>query len=136
MLARLSLISAVAIMLVGPASAATGSGKDPIPVHFQRGSDTVRLTGALKQNVECCAYRFKAHAGQTLHWRFTGPAFRAVIAYPNGEVEGPGIPNAISLPTTGAYVLTFSPNLMADGAFGRYRLTLTIPPIERDHSLG
>jgi hypothetical protein len=119
-------------MLAQPAWAATGSDDDPIPVHFARGSDTVRLTGELKPNVRCCAYRFKAHAGQTLRWRFIGPAFRAVIVYPNGEADGPGIPNAIRLPSDGAYVLTFSPNLMADGAFGRYRLTLTIPPARRD----
>jgi len=128
---RLALIPA-ALMLASSAIAATGSGQDPISVHFQRGSDTVRLTGALRQNVECCAYRFKARAGQVLNWRFNGPAFRAVITYPDGQVDGPGIPNAIPLPQDGAYVLTFSPNLMADGAFGRYRLTLTIPPARRD----
>ena len=131
MLGRLSLIAAATLMLAQPAFAAWGSDDDPIPVHFPRGSDTIRLAGVLKQDVQCCAYRFKAHAGQTLHWRFTGPAFRAVIAYPNGEIDGPGIPNAIRLPTDGAYVLTFSPNLMADGAFGRFRLTLTIPPSAR-----
>ena len=62
---RLALIPA-ALMLASSAIAATGSGQDPISVHFQRGSDTVRLTGALRQNVECCAYRFKARAGHHL----------------------------------------------------------------------
>lgn len=129
---RLAPIALAALALGQPALAAAGSDSDPIPVHFARGSDTVWLRGELKQNVRCCAYRFKAHAGQTLRWRFTGPAFRAVIVYPNGEAEGPGIPNTIRLPSDGAYILTFSPNLMADGAFGRYRLTLTIPPARRD----
>jgi len=129
---RLALIAAAALAPAQPALAATGSDEDPIPVHFKRGSDNVQLTGELKQNVRCCAYRFKAHAGQTLRWRFTGPVFRAVIAYPDGRVDGPGIPQSIPLTLDGEYVLTFSPDLMADGAFGRYRLTLTIPPAGRE----
>jgi hypothetical protein len=126
------LIAAAVLALAQPVLAATGSDEDPIPIHFKRGSDTVELTGELKQNVRCCAYRFEAHAGQMLRWRFVGPAFRAVIVYPNGDADGPGIPYVIRLPMDGTYILTFSPNLMADGAFGRYRLTLTIPPARRD----
>ena len=127
----LGWIAAGLLLLGHPAWAALGSADDPISVHFKRGAQSVRLTGRLTQNVECCAYRIKAHAGQTLYWRVTGPAFRAVIVYPDGNTDGPGIPNAIPLPADGAFVLTISPNLMADGAFGRFELTLRIPPKER-----
>jgi hypothetical protein len=50
------------------------------------------------------------------------------IAYPDGDGINPGLPNPVTLPQTGRYVLTVSPNLMADGAFGRFTLTLRIPP--------
>jgi hypothetical protein len=125
---RAAMATVAALVLAQPALAAPGADDDPIVVHFKRGSDSVRYRGALKQNVQCCAYRIKARAGQTLYWRFTGPAFRAVIAYPDGQTDGPGIPTAIPLPQDGVYVLTFSPNLMADGAFGRFALTIRIPP--------
>ncbi len=69
----LALIAVASLSIGHPAMAATGSDDDPIPVHFKRGSDTVQLTGELKQNVRCCAYRFKAHAGQMLRWRFAAP---------------------------------------------------------------
>jgi hypothetical protein len=126
--ARYAVIAAAVLGLAQPALAATGSQSDPMPVHFKRGADTVRLKGELKPNVQCCAYRLKAHAGQSLYWRFTGPAFRAVMTYPDGQTDGPGLSSPIRLPLDGVYVLTFSPNLMADGAFGRFKLTLRIPP--------
>lgn len=128
MRAGFALVTAAAMVLAQPAFAASGADDDPISVHFKRGSDSIQYRGALKQNVQCCAYSIKAHAGQTLYWRFTGPAFRAVIAYPDGQIDGPGIPTAIPLRQDGVYVLTFSPNLMADGAFGRFVLTIRIPP--------
>lgn len=123
----LTLVAAAALV-AGPALALPGDQTHPIDVHFRRGTDSIRLTGELKQNVDCCYYRIKAHAGQVLQWRFTGPAYRAVITYPDGSAEGPGIPNAIPLDKNGAYILRFAPNLMADGAFGRFALTITILP--------
>lgn len=97
-------------------------------VRMKRASDSVRLSGVLRPNLDCCAYRFKAHEGQTLNWTVTGPAVRTTIRYPNGDTDGPGLPAAIPLPADGTYVFTISPNLMADGAFGRFVLTLRIPP--------
>ena len=85
----------------------------------------------LRQNVECCAYRFEAKAGQTLIWRETGAVARMVLISPDGEADGPGIPQRVLLPKSGWYVLRVSPNLMAEGGFGRFTLTLTIPPLKR-----
>jgi hypothetical protein len=114
-----------------PAAAQPGSDAQPYAVHMRRGADSVRLTGVLRQGRECCAYRFEARAGQTLHWRVAGPAIRVTILYPDGQADGPGLPQAIRLPQTGAYVFTLSPNTMADGAFGRFVLWLRIPPADR-----
>jgi hypothetical protein len=125
-------IAACALALgAPPALAQPGSAREPIPVHMSRGSDVVKLTGVLRQNPrapECCAYTFKAHAGQTLHWALKGPNVRIVLTYPDGHSEGPGVPNVVPLPADGAYVFSVSPNLMADNAFGRFVLTLRIPP--------
>jgi hypothetical protein len=120
----------VAVALIaGAASARPGAANDPIVVRMKRGADTVRLTGDLRQNQDCCAYLIKAHAGQSLRWRVSGPAIRTTITYPDGHVDGPGLPDAIALPADGDYVFTVRPNLMADGAFGVFVLRLTIPPI-------
>ena len=129
-LTALFMIGALAAA-AAPAAAQPGSERQPIPIHFQRGGDSVRLTSVLRQDRQCCAYRFEARAGQVLYWRINGPAVRTVIRYPDGQADGPGLPQAIPLPRTGTYVFTVSPNLMADGAFGRFRLWLRIPPGRR-----
>ena len=99
---------------------------------MRRGTDHVRLSGRLVQNgPECCYYQFKAHAGQTLSWSVTGPAIRAVLTDPNGNADGPGLASSVPLPADGNYVLAITPDLMADGAFGRFVLKLRIPPAGR-----
>ena len=97
-----------------------------VQVHMRRGTDTISYTGRLTRQEESCAYHFKARAGQTLTWRLDGPATRQTIGYPDGNADGPGIPQSIPLPQTGEYVFGVSADLMAEGAFGRYRLRLTI----------
>jgi hypothetical protein len=125
---KASLI-AVAIASVGTAVAARpGDAVHPIVLKMRRGSDSLTVRGVLRQNVDCCAYTFKAHAGQQLHWTESGATARIGIAYPDGEGINPGLPNPAALPQTGRYVLTLSPDLMAEGAFGRFTLTLRIPP--------
>jgi hypothetical protein len=110
------------------AFAQAGSAGHPIVVRMKRGTDTVTLTGHLKQNRDCCAYRFKARAGQTLVWDLKGPAVRATMIYPDGHMDGP-LPGTIALPADGTYVFAIRPNLMADGAFGPFILQLKIPPL-------
>jgi hypothetical protein len=132
MIAKILLPIALALMTcASPVLAASGGADDPVVVRMTRGTDTIRLTGVLRQNRDCCAYRFKAHAGQVLHWRVSGPAIRVTLTYPDGQADGPGLPSALPLPDDGAYVFSVRPNLMADGAFGRFTLRLTIPPAPR-----
>lgn len=123
-------LAAVAAMIVAASAAAArpGSASDPIPLKMKRGTDTIVLRGVLRQNVDCCAYVFKARAGQKLYWTETGAAVRMGIAYPDGDGVNPGLPSPADLPQTGTYRLLVSPNLMADGAFRRFRLKLRIPP--------
>jgi len=117
------------LALASGAAARPGDAAHPIVLKMQRGTDSLTVRGVLRQNVDCCAYAFKAHAGQQLHWTETGATARMGIAYPDGDGINPGLPNPAALPQDGAYVLTVSPDLMAEGAFGRFTLKLRIPPV-------
>lgn len=109
-----------------PASACPGERQCPIRVQMAHGSDTIVFSGETRQNVDCCAYVFRARAGQTLTWALEGATLRTIITDPSGETDGPGLPSAIPLRYTGDYVFEVHPNLMAEGAFGPFRLTITI----------
>jgi hypothetical protein len=111
----------------GVAHAQPGSAKQPIIVHMRRGADVIRVTGRLRQNVDCCAYQFEAHAGQILEWTVSGPVVRMQLTYPDGHFDS-GLGDSVPLPQDGAYVLAISGNTNADNAFGRFTLRLRIPP--------
>lgn len=124
------IIAASILCLVMPSLAAAqcvaGAQACPIPVHMKPGSDAITLVHTLTENVECCYYSLDARAGQTLTWAFSGPNVRTTIAYPDGNSDGPGIPNAIPLKATGTYVLGVTPDLMAENIYGPFRLMVTI----------
>jgi hypothetical protein len=119
-------IFAALLPTAAAAQCVEGAQACPIPVHMKAGTDTITLVHTLKQNVECCYYSLEASAGQTLTWTFTGPNVRTTIDYPDGSADAPGIPNSIPLPVTGTYVLGVTPDLMAEGIYGPFRLTVTI----------
>ncbi|HEY3889811.1 MAG TPA: hypothetical protein VGL73_14625 [Caulobacteraceae bacterium] len=129
----LAVTAALALAATGVA-AQPGNAADPIVIRMKPGTDSVRLTGVLRQNVACCTYVFKARAGQEMIWSITGAVTRQVVGYPDGHVDGPGIPSPLPLPASGAYSFAVSPDLMADGAFGRYVLKIRIPPLRSPHS--
>jgi hypothetical protein len=126
---KFTLVAAAFLALAATAaSAQPGSAAHPIVIKMKRGTDSVTLTGVMRQNVDCCTYVFKAAAGQRMIWSISGAVTRQVVTYPDGHVDGPGIPSPLPLPASGAYSFSVSPNLMADGAFGRYVLKIRIPP--------
>ncbi len=125
---KAALIAVGMLALASAASATPGDNDHPIELKMQRGTDRIVVHGVLSQKVECCSYTFKAHAGQRLYWSETGAVARVGIAYPNGDGVAPGLPNPADQPQDGAYVFTLSPDLMAEGAFGRFTLKLHIPP--------
>ena len=125
------LTAALGMALVAPAALAQpGNAANPIPVQMRRGTDSITFRGVLTQKTACCSYVFKTAGGQKLYWSVNGPAVRVTIGYPDGSVDGPGLPNPLPLPTTGVYVFSVSPDLMAEGAFGRFVLKFTIPPLK------
>jgi hypothetical protein len=131
MLKRVIAAAAVLTLAASAAEAQPGNAADPIVIKMKRGTDSVRLTGVLRQNSACCTYAFKASAGQQMYWSITGAVTRQVIGYPDGHVDGPGLPNPLPLPASGLYSFSVSPDLMANGAFGRYVLKIRIPPLAR-----
>jgi hypothetical protein len=131
MLKRVMAAAAVLTLAASAAAAQPGNAADPIVIKMKRGTDSVRLTGVLRQNSACCTYAFKASAGQQMYWSITGAVTRQVIGYPDGHVDGPGLPNPLPLPASGLYSFSVSPDLMANGAFGRYVLKIRIPPLAR-----
>jgi hypothetical protein len=127
---RRIVLHAAALAALTPAAAVahTGAANDPIPLKMKRGTDTLVVRGVLRQGVDSCAYSFKASAGQKLYWTETGAAARMGLVRPDGESIDPGLPSPAELPERGTYKLLVSPDLMADGAFGRFTLKLRIPP--------
>ena len=100
MLKRVMAAAAALTMAASAAAAQPGNAADPIVIKMKRGSDSVRLTGVLRQNAACCTYAFKASAGQQMYWSITGAVTRQVIGYPDGHVDGPGLPNPLPLPAS------------------------------------
>ena len=125
-IAAFALLSAITLWPGEASACQAGARNCPFNVRMARGTNTIALRGVTAPNRDCCSYRFWARGGQTLYWRFSGPATRMVISYPNGEADGPGIPETLPLPASGFYVFDVHPNLMAEGAYGPFHLTLTI----------
>jgi hypothetical protein len=119
---------AILALTAGASVARPGDDHHPIPLNMALQTDTITVRGVLSQRHECCTYSFKAQAGQTLHWTETGAVARMGIQYPDGDGINPGLPSPTPLPQTGTYLLMVQPDLMADGAFGPFKLTVRIPP--------
>jgi len=122
-------LGAALCLAAAPALAQVGTAAMPIEIKMKRGTDHVTVRGVLVQNgPACCTYVFAARGGQKLYWSESGATVRMVITYPDGNVDGPGLPNPQPLPQSGVYTLAISPDLMAEGAFGAFVLKLRIPP--------
>ncbi len=128
---KAAALAAILALAAGPALAQVGNAAMPIELKMKRGTDRLTVAGRLTKTGACCTYVFKAAKGQALHLSETGASVRLVITYPDGTVDGPGFANPLPLPATGAYTLAVSPDLMADGAYGRFTLKLRIPPLKR-----
>ena len=54
------------------------------------------------------------------------PSAHLLLEFPNGEVEGPGLPSKIRLSKTGRYVVGLASNAMAERIDAPFNLTLTL----------
>ncbi len=98
----------------------------PVTVSLRANGPAVTRTGDLTQANSHCLYRFHADAGDSLVWSESGAAIRVVITDPAGNADGPGVPNTYPLTKSGEYSFEVGANLMADGGFGPYTLTLRL----------
>ncbi|MBV9996267.1 MAG: hypothetical protein JO127_13760 [Caulobacteraceae bacterium] len=119
--------AAILALTTSAAIAQVGNAAMPIPLKMRRGTDSLTVRGVLRKDVACCSYAFAARGGQKLYWSIHGAAARLTIGYPDGQVDGPGLPNPLPLPASGHYVIAVSPDQMAAGAFGPFVLKLRIP---------
>src|SRR5260221_880151 len=93
----------LALSLTANASTACVAGalSCPISIHFARGATAITLKGRTMQDGDCCAYSFRARAGQTFTWSVDGATLRTVITDPQWQSDRPGFPKAIALHVTG-----------------------------------
>ena len=102
---------ALALLMATAAAARPGDDAHPIPLKMQRGTDRITVRGVLSQKFECCAYTFKAHAGQQLYWTEHGAVARIGLTYPDGDGINPGLPSPTDLPQDGVYTFTVTNGL-------------------------
>jgi hypothetical protein len=107
------------------AQAAVGA---PIPLKMALGSDSITVKGVLSEKSDCCSYTFKAAAGQKLYVTETGVG-HVLLVFPGGDTAGP-YPGEFTetLPATGTYKVDVNSNPKFQPEYGRFTLTLRIPP--------
>jgi hypothetical protein len=115
----------------GPASACTpGDDACPIVLKMVPGAVSVTTSGELSLNRPNLVFRFEARSGQTVVVQVHGPVTKNHLSL-SGPIseEAAGDFNQdqpFQLPASGVYNFTLYANMMAEGAFGPFELTLTI----------
>ena len=115
----------------GPASACTpGDDACPIVLKMIAGAVSVTTSGELTLKRPSSAFRFEARAGQTVLVHVHGPVTKSQLPLSGPiSVDAGGDFNQdqpFKLPASGVYSFTLYANMMAEGAFGPFELTLTI----------
>jgi hypothetical protein len=132
---RLGLAVAAAALLVltlaAAASACTpGDDACPIVLKMVAGDVSVTTSGELTLKRPSSAFRFEARAGQTVVVHVRGPVTKSQLPLSGPiSVDAGGDFNQdqpFKLPASGVYSFTLYANMMAEGAFGPFELTLTI----------
>jgi hypothetical protein len=115
----------------GPASACTpGDDACPIVLKMEAGAVSVTTSGELTLKHPSVAFQFEARAEQTVVVHVRGPVTKRQLPLSGPiSVDAGGDFNQdqpFKLPASGIYSFTLYANMMADGAFGPFELTLTI----------
>ena len=133
---RLGLAAAATGLLMVTVTAAPtwactpGDDACPIVLMMDPGAVSVTTSGELTLKRPNLAFRFEARAGQTAVVQVHGPVTKSQL-----PLSGPIREDAsgdfnqdqpFKLPASGIYSFTLYANMMADGAFGPFELTLTI----------
>jgi hypothetical protein len=133
--AFLTVAACVAAMLHAPAwSQARGcqAGEEACPavLRMKPGADIVEATGSVSAQHPNYYFKFDARAGQKLTLNVTGGGIKTgagiPITLPGGGSDAVDVGEPFALPQTGTYVIVMHANLMSDGPFGRFHLTMRI----------
>jgi hypothetical protein len=115
----------------GTTQAACTLGEEACPVllRMQPGATAINATGSVSAERPDYYFKFYAKAGQTMFIQTAGGGLKTgpgiPITGPNGE--GSVFENqAYTLPATGAYMIDLHANLMSEGTFGQFTMTLKI----------
>ena len=131
----LGAVLASTAVAASPTAAACprGPGTDascPIRVQFAAGTYGTTVHGRLTLAPDQRYYVVRARAGQRMILSFVGAgAMRGGISFPDGSGDGPfnGEGDAITLPTTGDYIIYVGQNTMAGSIWtGRFSLSILI----------
>jgi hypothetical protein len=108
----MATLSMVLAPLAEPSPAAAywtctpGEWSCPTEITMLRGTNAITITGKTSPGSGCCAYAFRARAGQTLSWTLEGAtSLTVMVTQPDGHVDGPELPQEILLPQHGIYVI-------------------------------
>jgi hypothetical protein len=101
----------------------------PIEINLREDGNGVVVRGRLSHRRMVYSYRFFSKKDRIFTWKFRGPAVRELIAYPDGQVDGPGLPMEIPLKQQGNYVFSVASNTMAEKIFGPFALQLTLKKV-------
>jgi hypothetical protein len=123
----LTLATVVAIGSPGIASDGSqrckrGASECPIVLKLRPNQKALVATGRLSPRTPNFSYAFVGSEGETFSWKYSGPAVRVLLAYPDGNSEGPGLDPDVNLVKTGTYVFSIASNTMAENIYGNFKL--------------
>lgn len=129
LIASVRVLATVAVLCLLSTPSAEGAclpGSHRCPIRLRLRAQAVAVKGALSPQRLSVSYSFRARAGQSLVWSLSGPTAHATITYPDGNSDGPDLPETLPLPQTGAYTFTISANRMAENAFGPFQASFAL----------
>jgi hypothetical protein len=123
------LASAIAVASGFPSIASDGNRECkrgafecPIVLKLRPNQKALVATGRLSPRRPNFSYAFTGSERETFSWKYRGPAVRVLLAYPDGNSEGPGLDPQIELPKSGTYVFSISSDTMAENIYGYFKL--------------
>jgi hypothetical protein len=99
-----------------------GAFECPIVLKLRPNQKALVARGRLSPRRPNFSYAFTGSEGETFSWKYSGPAVRVLLAYPDGNNEGPGLDPRIELPKSGTYVFSIASNTMAENIYGYFKL--------------
>jgi hypothetical protein len=99
-----------------------GESECPIVLKLRPNQKALVITGRLSPVRPNFSYAFAGSEGETFSWKYSGPAVRVLLAYPDGNSEGPGLDPDIDLRKSGTHIFSIASNTMAENIYGYFEL--------------